>query len=51
MCNLSYALNIHMQLSSGTRSQYFCLNLHLNPYFGCMTSEGSGETVRMQNLV
>ena len=42
---------MQVQLTSGLEGLNFDLNLHLCPYFVCVSSEGSGKTVHLHKLI
>ena len=50
---ISHSLNIHVQLSSGSKGLKVDMRLHLNTYFVYASSEGSDETAHthMRSLV
>ena len=41
-------LNAHADVSKGAGGIKFCLSLYLHPYFGCVSSKGSGECAHLR---
>ena len=49
-CELMPLINANDNVSSEGRGLKFGLNLHLHPYFVCVSSEGSGKSTHMCRL-